>query len=171
MNFSVLKQFSPVSELAEYLRVYNDLSDGEGWKGGRRGGGYEKLLLCDSADEWDIDPFTDKMVLKSLKVMGFVYDHHDDLHKHWDCYFIRMGDGAYILPHTDPSAKGDHHRLNTMIMSCERGGIFTLEGTQADLQMGDALKFRPDLDRHEVTMVAGGCERLMFSVGCILPVE
>jgi hypothetical protein len=167
MNFSVITAFSLTHELAKYLEVYDDLP-AAGWNQGRQGNGYEKYLLGSSDDDLEIMnyPFLDDMLDKSLRAMGA-----DKKPEFWDCYFVLMKDGSYITPHTDPTTKGPHHRINTLVMSSICGGIFTLEGTPAELYMGDALKFRPDLDRHEVTMVAGDCKRLMFSVGCILPVE
>ena len=170
MNFSVLKNFSSNCDLSSLLEVYNDLPLA-GWSAGRQGTGYEKYLLgkCDEDLELGYYPILDEACNKSLEALSADSSVSMKSIYFWDCYFIRMVDGAYITPHTDHSNNGPHHRLDVLVTNCERGGIFTLEGTQADLQVGDALKFRPDLDRHEITMVTGDCERLMFSVGCILP--
>jgi hypothetical protein len=50
------------------------------------------------------------------------------------------------------------------IIAAAGGGVLVLEGAEVPLAPGDAIVFRPDLQRHAVTPVVG--ERFVWSVGC-----
>jgi len=131
------------------------------WQPGRQGTGYLKYEITSHKDEWYYS-----LVMAALGHLGYTPSESEE--PRFDAWFMRMPDGAYIHPHTDPCPfdAGEHHRLNMCIRSAERGGNFSIEGQQIPIHTGEALLFRPDAMRHEVSMVSGA-DRLMISVGCI----
>lgn len=98
----------------------------------------------------------------------------------YDAYFLKFGIGSRIPPHVDPvpaASNTQHWRLNALLTE-HGGGRVRLGGTcdgdyvdvgvELDLEVGDAVVFRPDAVRHSVAEVTSG-ERLVWSVGCLLP--
>lgn len=65
------------------------------WQRGRKGTGYDKMLLLTA--RWPL---------------------------RFDSYVIRYPDGSEIPPHTDPVQAGRHYRLNIVIKSPWSGGEF-----------------------------------------------
>ena len=129
--------------------------DGGPWELGRLGTGYEKRVLAD-------DPVVDAITERALAAMGASES------RDWDRYLLRYDAQDRAPEHLDeaPDASSEHHRLNALIQAGQ-GGRFVLEGEVIELQVGDAVVFRPDLQPHAVEPMQGGV-RLVFSVGVTL---
>lgn len=85
-----------------------------------------------------------------------------------DVWLLRYPAGASIPPHVDPAPQvgRGHHRLNAVIVAPRAGGVLSLDGVPCPLAAGDAVVFRPDVQRHQLSPVDG--ERLVWSVGCLI---
>ena len=84
----------------------------------------------------------------------------------WNCWFMDLPAGARIAPHTDHMGHESHLiKLNVLIEQA-KGGHFIIDGNVITLDAGDALVFRPDLFRHEVTETLGS-RKSYFSVEVI----
>jgi hypothetical protein len=123
---------------------------------GRQGTGYEKADLIDIVDPIVVD------AVRRLRVVlggppGF------------DAWWLVYPPGSQIPTHTDPPlAEGlAHVRLNLLV---ERGvgGAFVASCTAIDLNVGDAVLFRPDVLPHAVGLVKERARRVL-SVGMVLP--
>jgi hypothetical protein len=111
------------------------LSNGLRWRRGRQGSGYDKMLILESY--WPI-PF--------------------------DVYILRYPEGSEIAAHTDPVSKGDHYRLNVVLLRAKEGGEFRCDGPLFD---SPRIKyFRPDISQHSVDKVTRG-RRYVLSIGWI----
>jgi hypothetical protein len=130
------------------------------WQRGRQGTGYEKLALEGS----DFAPEVLELTRRSLAELGAGAE------LAWDRWLLRYVRGTHVPPHTDPPlASGQEHwRLNGIVRAAGRGGVLALDGRTIELALGDAVVFRPDACRHEVSLVEEG-ERLVWSVGCNRP--
>jgi hypothetical protein len=95
------------------------------WDGGRQLSGYSKMLIAAS---------------KLLK---------------FDCYIIKIPDGAAIPEHIDPSPAGyEHHRLNIALKKpCIGTGKMVVNGPAKIFLWGRAILFRPDLYKHHLEPV------------------
>jgi predicted 2-oxoglutarate/Fe(II)-dependent dioxygenase YbiX len=119
------------------------------WTPGRQGTGYDILPLR-------AEPIP--AIARALALLGTPFE------QYWDAYLIRYLDGAHIPPHVDPAQHGRRHRrLNAMLTRATRGGELRIDGALVELELGDAVLFYPDEERHEVAPVVG--TRLLFSVG------
>jgi hypothetical protein len=128
-------------------------SAGERWKPGRQGTGYDILPLRGALPD---GPGT--LVARSLALLGTPFDDH------WDAYLIRYPDGSHIAGHVDDAQYGKRHRrINAMLTAATGGGELRIDGQRIDLAVGDAVRFFPDREVHEVSQVVG--TRLLFSVG------
>jgi len=129
------------------------LAAGDGWKPGRQGTGYDILPLQDV-----LPAAPGSLIARSLARLGTPFE------RYWDVYLIRYRDGAFIAPHVDDAQHGKRHRrINAVLVPAERGGELTIDGQRIALASGDAVRFYPDREVHEVTAVVG--TRLLFSVG------
>jgi predicted 2-oxoglutarate/Fe(II)-dependent dioxygenase YbiX len=143
----VLPAFLTAAEIAALLAQ----AASSGWKPGRQGTGYDILPL-----ELPTEPGS--LVARSLALLGTPYQHY------WDVYLIRYLDGSHIPPHVDDAQHGKRHRrLNAVLRQAARGGELRVDGAVVPLAVGDAVRFYPDREVHEVTAVEGS--RLLFSVG------
>lgn len=131
-----------------------------GWEAGRQGTGYEKLAL----EERSLGALGKLLLARSLVELG------DPPEGTWDCYLLRYGVGARVPPHVDPPLSEGmvHVRLNLLVSPPAAGGVLLLDEAPIPLEPGEAVVFRPDAARHEVTPIEAG-ERLVWSVGCNLP--
>lgn len=175
-HYQVINNFLTYTNLEELLQVFESVPE-DRWVPGRQGTGYLKYEITHHTDELY---FT--YVLWALQYLGYISPggnkkelRETDEHlsregdgPRWDAWLMKMPDGAYIHPHTDPCPfdAGEHHRLNMCIRAAERGGRFSIEGEPVNVHTGEAILFRPDAMRHEVSMVSGA-DRLMISVGCV----
>jgi hypothetical protein len=121
------------------------------WSAGRQETGYARSPVA--------DPALAPLVTRSLAAI-----HGGPLHGH-DVWLLHYGDGAFIPPHVDPPlTDGAHHGRLNAIIAAAGGGVLILDGAEVPLAPGDAIVFRPDVQRHAVTPVVG--ERFVWSVGC-----
>ena len=125
------------------------------WSEGRQETGYYRAAV--DAAALGLDALLDR----SLAALGV-----DRAAPH-DVWLLRYPHGASIPPHVDPSPKDGqgHHRLNAVVVAPRAGGVLTLDGAPCPLGAGDAVVFRPDVQRHQLSAVDG--ERLVWSVGCL----
>jgi hypothetical protein len=121
--------------------------------------GYEKLPLKEVA----LEPSVEELTRRSLAELGPVE------RDRWDRYLLRYRVGTFVLPHVDPPLEPGwmHVQLNLVVQHAKNGGRLYLDGVEVPLEVGDAVVFRPDVSRHEVTPIEAG-ERLIWSVGCNL---
>ncbi len=145
----VLAAFLSSDEVTE-LRA---LADRDGWTPGRQGTGYDILPLRDA-----LPGAPGSLVARSLALLGTPFE------EFWDVYLIRYRDGSFIAPHVDDAQHGKRHRrINAVLAPATAGGELTIGGQRIELAIGDAVRFYPDREVHEVTAVVG--TRLLFSVG------
>ena len=69
----------------------------------------------------------------------------------FDLYILRFGEGSEILPHKDKVSTGNHHRVNVVLKSAEKGGTFICKDPIFESKR--IKYFRPDISVHEVTKV------------------
>ena len=85
-----------------------------------------------------------------------------------DAWLLRYPVGSEIPAHVDPPIGGMCHvRVNALVLG-SIGGLLYLDGAEAPLDEGDALVFRPDAVRHQVTKIERN-PRVVFSVGANVP--
>jgi hypothetical protein len=144
----ILRAFLSADEIA-VLRALADTPSG--WVTGRQGTGYDTLPLRDA--------FADHAaVARALATIGTPFEHY------WDVYVIRYLDGAHIPAHVDSAQHGRRHRrINALLAQPQSGGDLYIDDAHVVLDIGDAVLFEPDRERHYVTPVVG--TRLLFSVG------
>jgi hypothetical protein len=147
----VVRGFLTADEREQLSRRYGD----RGWERGRQETGYLKSAVEVA------DPLFAALIARSLATL-----YPGPRHGH-DAWLLRYPDGASIPPHVDPplAAGARHARLNAIIAAPPAGGVLRLDGEVVELAPGDAVVFRPDRVRHEVSAVRGG-ERWVWSVGC-----
>jgi hypothetical protein len=134
------------------------------WIAGRQGTGYDKALLRDATDPDDV-----ALLLRALDVVAPDRERVGGDWQLWDAWLLRYPAGAHIAPHTDPAMEGHRHvRLNALLTAPEAGGQLLIDELPYALEVGDAIVFRPDVQRHAVSEVSS--ERLLFSVGAWCPV-
>ena len=152
----VLRGFLTASELTE-LRALATAPDG--WTAGRQGTGYDIFPLK------TILPATPgTLVSRALAQLGTPFEDY------WDVYLIRYRDGSHIAKHVDDAQHGKRHRrINAVLTAARRGGELWIDGGRVELAVGDAVRFYPDRELHEVTPVVG--TRLLFSVGAWIEPE
>lgn len=144
----VLRRFLSPDEIAS-LRALAETPNG--WVTGRQGTGYDTLPLRDALADHPI-------VARALAKIGTPFEHY------WDIYVIRYLDGAHIPEHVDAAQHGRRHRrINAVLAQPRSGGDLYIDQTHVVLDVGDAVLFEPDRERHSVTPVVG--TRLLFSVG------
>ncbi|MCC7110233.1 MAG: hypothetical protein IT382_13150 [Deltaproteobacteria bacterium] len=132
----------------------NVVAKREGWQPGSKGG-YEKLALMG-------DVATTRLVRRALTALG-----GPDL---FDAWLMRYPVGSEVPAHTDPSPPGlCHVRLYALALGCQ-GGLFYIDGEEVPLEDGDAVLFRADLMRHQLTPVERNA-RLVLSVGAHVDAE
>ena len=147
---TLLPQFLSFTEVDELRALAETTVDG--WTPGRQHTGYDILPLR------ALMPIESRFVARGLAHVGAPFA------EHWDVYFLRYCDGAYIPPHRDPAQFGcTHRRLNALLTQATSGGELLVGGERVVLSVGDAVLFSPDREVHEVTKVVG--PRLLFSVG------
>jgi len=135
------------------------LAGGDGWKPGRQGTGYDILPL-----QAVLPATPGSLIARSLALLGTPFEHY------WDVYLIRYRDGSFIAPHVDDAQHGKRHRrINAVLTPADAGGELTIGGQRIALATGDAVRFYPDRELHEVTPVTG--TRLLFSVGAWIEPE
>ena len=120
---------------------------------GRQNTGYEKLPLRDRVE---LEP-----LLRRARALLAI----DDDNELWDAWLLRYPTGSGVPAHVD-AADGDfaHVRVNAIVRGANSGGVFAIDGVVIDLDVGDGVVFRPDVDVHEVSVVGAG-DRVVFSVG------
>lgn len=125
------------------------------WAAGRQETGYLRAAVDVAALGLDA------LLARSLAALGV------EVAAPHDVWLLRYPHGASIPPHVDPSPRDGHghHRLNAVIVAPSAGGELTLDGVPCPLGAGDAVVFRPDVQRHALSAVDG--ERLVWSVGCL----
>lgn len=145
----VLPAFLSAVEIAE-LRARAAVADG--WTPGRQGTGYDILPLK------QVLPGAGTLVTRSLARLGTPFEDY------WDVYLIRYLEGSHIARHVDDAQHGKRHRrINALVTPPAGGGALWIDGRLIELAVGDAVRFYPDREVHEVTPVVGS--RLLFSVG------
>jgi predicted 2-oxoglutarate/Fe(II)-dependent dioxygenase YbiX len=146
----VLPGFLSAHEIAE-LRAR--AGEPDRWKPGRQGTGYDIQPLRGELPEG-----AGTLVGRTLAQLGTPFGDY------WDVYLIRYGDGSHIHKHVDDAQHGKRHRrINAVLTSATAGGELWIDDQRIDLAVGDAVRFFPDREVHEVTRVGG--TRLLFSVG------
>jgi len=146
----VVPGFLTASELAE-LRARATAT--AGWTAGRQGTGYDILPL-----KQILPAAPGTLVSRSLGQLGTPFEDY------WDVYLIRYRDGSHIARHVDDAQHGKRHRrINAVVSAASGGGQLRIDGRRIELAVGDAVRFYPDREIHEVTPVVG--TRLVFSVG------
>lgn len=157
----VLPAFLSAREVAE-LRERAAAADG--WAPGRQGTGYDILPLKQvlpggprsAADRSEAG--ADTLITRSLALLGTPFEDY------WDVYLIRYLEGSHIARHVDDAQHGKRHRrINALLTPAAGGGELWIDGRRIELAVGDAVRFYPDREIHEVTPVVG--TRLLFSVG------
>jgi predicted 2-oxoglutarate/Fe(II)-dependent dioxygenase YbiX len=135
------------------VRALRALAGGDGWTPGRQGTGYDILPL-----QAALPATPGSLIARSLALLGTPFE------RYWDVYLIRYRDGSFIAPHVDDAQHGKRHRrINAVLTPADAGGELTIAGQRIALAIGDAVRFYPDREVHEVTPVVG--TRLLFSVG------
>lgn len=157
----VLPAFLSAREVAE-LRERAATADG--WAPGRQGTGYDILPLKQvlpgepRAAAGRSEAGADTLITRSLALLGTPFEDY------WDVYLIRYLEGSHIARHVDDAQHGKRHRrINALLTPAAGGGELWIDGRQIELAVGDAVRFYPDREVHEVTPVVG--TRLLFSVG------
>lgn len=126
-----------------------------GWQPGSKGTGYQKLDLMG-------DVATTRLVRRALDALGGPVI--------FDAWLMRYPVGSEVPAHTDPSPPGlCHVRLYALALASV-GGLFYVDGEEVPLDDGDAVAFRADLQRHQLTPVERN-ERLVLSVGAHVDAE
>lgn len=130
-----------------------------GWTQGRQGTGYDILPL---KQVLPAGPHT--LIARALAQLGTPFQDY------WDVYLIWYPDGSHITKHVDDAQHGKRHRrINAVLAHAHSGGELWIDGRRIDLAVGDAVRFYPDREVHEVTPVVG--TRLLFSVGAWIEPE
>ena len=125
----------------------------EGFEPGRLDTGYEKKNVLEHLA-------CERLIKRAVKELG------DPVL--FDAWLLRYPVGSEIPAHVDPPIDGlSHVRLNALVLAGQ-GGLLYLDGAEAPLDEGEALLFRPDVVRHQVTRVERN-PRLVFSVGANVP--
>jgi hypothetical protein len=134
----------------ERVVLLNVAKKDDGWEPGRQGTGYEKKnVLTHLACERLVKRAVGELFAPTLV----------------DAWLLRYPVGSEIPAHTDPPIDGMCHvRLNALVLASGAGGVLYLDGNEQIFDEGDALVFRPDVVRHQVTTVEKN-PRLVFSVG------
>jgi hypothetical protein len=139
----------------ERVVLLNVAKNDAGWEPGRQDTGYEK-----------------KNILEHLACTRLIKRAAAQLFDPalMDAWLLRYPVGSAIPAHTDPPLEGmSHVRLNALVLAGQ-GGLLYLDGNEQIFDEGDALVFRPDLVRHQVTAVERN-PRLVFSVGANVTAE
>ncbi len=125
------------------------------YDGGRQGGGYTKADLISVVDQ-----VVHAAVLELVDIIGGAAA--------FDAWHIVYPEGSTIAAHTDPSpADGLVHVRANLVIAAARGGRFVADGVVVELDVGDAVVFRPDVVTHAVSVVEGG-RREVLSVGTVM---
>ncbi len=120
----------------------------DAWRPGSLGSGYENLDLTD-------DVATLRLVRRALAALG------DPLV--FDAKLVRFPVGSSLPAHTDEATGGRSHvQLHALVVG-SAGGLFYLDGEEVPLDDGDAVLFRPDRLRHQLTAVERNA-RVILSV-------
>ncbi|OGQ09787.1 MAG: hypothetical protein A2138_12840 [Deltaproteobacteria bacterium RBG_16_71_12] len=126
-----------------------------GWQPGTTGTGFQKLDLMG-------DVATLRLVRRALTVLGGPTV--------FDAALIRYPIGSSLPAHVDEATPGCCQvRLQALVIG-SGGGLCYLGGEEVPLGDGDAVLFRPDLLKHQLTAVEGNA-RLVFSVGAEVEAE
>lgn len=121
----------------------------EGFEPGRLGTGYERKNILEHIA-------CERLIKRATAMLGAPLL--------VDAWLLRYPVGSEIPAHVDPPLEGMCHvRLNALLLAGE-GGLLYLDGAETPVDEGDALLFRPDVVRHQVTRVERN-PRLVFSVG------
>jgi predicted 2-oxoglutarate/Fe(II)-dependent dioxygenase YbiX len=130
-----------------------------GWAAGRQGTGYDILPL-----KQVLPGGAGTLVGRALGALGTPFEDY------WDVYLIRYLEGSHIARHVDDAQHGKRHRrINAVLTSADGGGELWIDGRRIELAVGDAVRFYPDREIHEVTPVVG--TRVVFSVGAWIDPE
>jgi predicted 2-oxoglutarate/Fe(II)-dependent dioxygenase YbiX len=152
----VLPGYLTMREVAE---LRERAAGAAGWTPGRQGTGYDILPL-----KAVLPAGPGSLIARSLAQLGTPFEDY------WDVYLIRYCDGTYIAKHVDDAQHGKRHRrINAVLTAADLGGELWIEGAPLELAVGDAVRFYPDREIHEVTRVTG--TRLLFSVGAWIEPE
>jgi predicted 2-oxoglutarate/Fe(II)-dependent dioxygenase YbiX len=144
---------------AEVTELRERASSAAGWTAGRQGTGYDILPLKQILPG---GPGT--LITRALALLGTPFEDY------WDVYLIRYLEGSHIAKHVDDALHGKRHRrINAMLTSAHGGGELWIDGRRIELAVGDAVRFYPDREIHEVTPVVG--TRVVFSVGAWIEPE
>lgn len=81
-----------------------------------------------------------------------------------DCYLLKFEDGVSVPEHTDPVTDKNHYRLNLTVRKAMEGGQFVCE--KSILNFWRVCLFRPDINKHSLTIVRG--KLIMLSLGVAL---
>jgi predicted 2-oxoglutarate/Fe(II)-dependent dioxygenase YbiX len=152
----VLAGYLSMHEVAELRARAAGAAD---WTPGRQGTGYDILPLKTA-----LPAGSGSLIARSLGQLGTPFEDY------WDVYLIRYRDGTHITKHVDDAQHGKRHRrINAVLTAADGGGELWIDGAQIELAVGDAVRFYPDREVHEVTRVTG--TRLLFSVGAWIEPE
>lgn len=122
---------------------------------GRQGTGYDKADLIEIRDPVVVD-----VVAQVRALLGAP--------PAIDAWWLVYPPGSHIPAHTDPSpADGLAHIRANLVLERAAGGAFVADCRAIDLDVGDAVLFRPDVVVHAVSLVRERPRRLL-SVGTVM---
>jgi hypothetical protein len=122
---------------------------------GRQGTGYDKADLTQVRDPIVVD-----VVARIRALLGAP--------PAIDAWWIVYPPGSHIPAHIDPSpADGLAHVRANLIVERSIGGAFVADCRAVDLDVGDAVVFRPDVVVHAVSLVKERPRRVL-SVGTVM---
>lgn len=122
---------------------------------GRQGTGYDKA---------DLGAVDDVVVRDALERLQAVLGAPPAV----DAWWIVYPPGSHIPAHTDPSpADGLAHVRVNLVVERSVGGAFVAGCRAVELDVGDAVVFRPDLVVHAVSLVKERPRRVL-SVGTVM---
>lgn len=136
----------------ERVVLLNVARNDSGWGPGRQGTGYEKKDVLEHLA-------CERLIKRARLALG------DPLMV--DAWLLRYPVGSAIPAHTDPVPDQLHHvRFNALLLAGQ-GGVLYFDGDEQIFDEGDALLFRPDVVKHQVTEVQRN-PRVVFSVGAVV---
>ena len=127
----------------------------DAWQPGSMAGGYQNLDLMG-------DVATLRLVRRALNTLGDPLVFHAKL--------VRFPVGSTLPAHVDEAAAGRCQvQLHALVVG-SAGGQWYLDGEEVPLDDGDAVLFRPDLLRHQLTAVERNA-RVILSVSAEVDAE
>jgi hypothetical protein len=150
---AVVRRFLSPADCARLVAALDALP--LGFERGRQGTGYDKADLTDVSAPVVVD-----VVAQVRALLGEP--------PAIDAWWIVYPPGSHIPAHTDPSpADGLAHVRVNLIVERSVGGAFVADCRAVDVDVGDAVVFRPDVVVHAVSLVKERPRRVL-SVGTVM---